>query len=205
MNIYFASDLHFGHANVIKYSNRPFDHVDEMNDTFIKNWNRIVKPNDMVYQLGDFALTNDNEIKSILSSLNGRKKAVFGNHDRSLRKHKDGWVKNFFEEISDMLEVKVEDKDALQGGIQHIVLTHYSMRVWNKSHYGSWNLYGHSHGSLEDPSHMLSMDVGVDATAKRLGCNPENYRPISYEEVKKHMMRKKWKPIDHHGNREESR
>ena len=66
------------------------------------------------------------------------------------------------------------------------------MRVWNKSHYGSWNLYGHSHGSLPDDPHARAIDVGVDC---------HNFAPVSFDEVKVIMERKLWKPIDHHGDR----
>lgn len=65
------------------------------------------------------------------------------------------------------------------------------MRVWNKSHYGAWMLYGHSHGSLIDDPNSLSFDVGVDC---------HNYKPFSFEEVKEIMSHKIWKAIDHHGN-----
>ena len=63
------------------------------------------------------------------------------------------------------------------------------MKVWDHSHYGAWQLYGHSHGTLLDDSDSLSMDCGAD-------CN--NYYPFSYEDVKAHMAKKTFKPVDHH-------
>jgi len=66
------------------------------------------------------------------------------------------------------------------------------MRVWNKSHHGALNLYGHSHGSLPDDPHALAIDVGVDC---------HNFTPISFEQVKKIMSKKTFKPIDHHGEK----
>ena len=71
------------------------------------------------------------------------------------------------------------------------------MRVWNASHYGTWQLYGHSHGDLLDDPALLSIDVGVDAVARRFGTANnllENYRPISYDEVKEIMTLKNWVP-----------
>ncbi len=88
-----------------------------------------------------------------------------------------------------MLEIKVLDND-LSRGYQDIVMLHYSMRVWNKSHHGSWHLYGHSHGTLPDDPNSLSIDVGVDC---------HNYQPISYDEIKSIMSKKEFKPVDHHG------
>lgn len=79
--IYFISDTHFSHTNIIKYCNRPFNNIDEMNNTIIDNWNKVVNDNDIVYHLGDFALYN-NEIKDLVSRLNGKIYLLRGNHDR---------------------------------------------------------------------------------------------------------------------------
>jgi len=79
-NIYFTSDLHLGHKNIIQYCNRPFVSIDEMNKVLIDNWNSVVKSNDTVYQLGDFSF-NKNP-KTYLSQLNGNIIHIWGNHDR---------------------------------------------------------------------------------------------------------------------------
>ena len=55
---YYISDLHFDHTNVIKFDNRPFKDVEEMNNALIHNWNSVVKKNDIVYVLGDFCFGN---------------------------------------------------------------------------------------------------------------------------------------------------
>jgi calcineurin-like phosphoesterase family protein len=78
-------------------------------------------------------------------------------------------------------------------GVKHkIVLCHYAFEVWNKRHFGSWCLHGHSHGTLPSPDHMARYDVGVDNN---------DYFPVSYEQVKFIMTRKVFKPIDHHGTK----
>lgn len=69
--IYFISDTHFCHSNIIKYCDRPFKDVKEMNETIINNWNNIVTNEDIVYHLGDFCLSTDDEIKNIFNRLNG--------------------------------------------------------------------------------------------------------------------------------------
>lgn len=90
--IYYISDTHFYHENIIKYCNRPFNSVDEMNSELIKRWNLVVKPEDEVYHLGDFALCRGELIPLLVSSLNGIKHFVYGNHD-SLGPHgKSDWV-----------------------------------------------------------------------------------------------------------------
>ena len=95
-----------------------------------------------------------------------------------------------FAAVKDYDEIAVKDPDALPHGKRKIVLLHYAMRVWNRSHHGSWHLYGHSHGSLPDDPNSLSFDVGVDCWG---------YAPISYQEVKSVMSGKTFAPIDHHG------
>jgi calcineurin-like phosphoesterase family protein len=157
--IWFTADTHFNHANIIRFSTRPFDNVLEMNETLIDNWNRLVKPIDSVYHLGDFGF---GEIGHIIKRLNGKKYLTWGSHDKSIIPYK-----NLFVEIRQILEV------------ENIILCHYSMRVWARSHYGSWHLYGHSHGKLE--SWGKSFDVGVDCW---------NFKPLSLEQVKKEMNKR---------------
>lgn len=174
MTVFFTSDTHYGHANIIKYCNRPFNSVEHMNNQMIANWNNRVSHDDIVYHVGDFAFMKNH--RSILDRLNGSKHIVLGNHDKGISKD-DGWAS-----ISNYKEITVEG--------QTIILCHYAMRVWNKSHRGSWMLYGHSHGSLPDDKNALSIDVGVDC---------HNYAPISFDEIKRLMSKKTFKPVDHHG------
>ncbi len=169
-NVWFTSDLHLGHANVIKYCNRPFESAEEMNEAIINNFNECVKPEDTVYILGDVALCKADKLNSFLCRMNGHKHLIFGNHDKDIRKEK---FKHHFAWTGDYKEVKVGD--------QKLILMHYAMRTWNKQHRGAWQLYGHSHNNLPDLPTLLSMDVGIDA---------HNYRPISFEEVKVHMEAK---------------
>ncbi|MFA8451198.1 MAG: metallophosphoesterase family protein [Bacteroidales bacterium] len=176
-NIYFTSDHHFGHKNIIKYSNRPFADVEEMNNSLIERWNSKIQKNDKVYHLGDIGFCDTSTLKHIISQLNGKIHLVKGNHDRISSE-----IKNLFEWVKDYHELKLNDVDH-NSGKQLIVLSHYAMRVWNKSHHGSYHLYGHSHGELPDDIHSLSFDVGVDA---------HNYYPLSYQEVKEIMNKKEW-------------
>jgi len=181
--IHFTSDTHYFHKNIIKYCNRPFTDIREMNETLIANHNSVVQPDDIVYHTGDFAFCQPKDAIKILDQLNGKIHLIKGNHDRL-----DNKVAERFESISAYKEIRVPDTDA-KGGEQMIVLLHYAMRIWNKSHHGSWHLYGHSHGSLPDLNDSLSFDCGVDSW---------NYFPVSYEQVKEKMKTKVFVPIDHH-------
>jgi len=213
--VYLTSDSHHGHNNIIKYSNRPFmndyeqgivdqylsdpdneeyesayrllrispETVARHDEALIANWNAKVPQGASVYHLGDFCFDATKAAK-IIDRLNGQIFFIRGNHDKNISQfqNKFGWVK-------DLYELKVSDPDA-KHGTQGIVLCHYAMRVWNKSHHSNWMLHGHSHGSLEDLTNLLSFDVGVDC---------HNYTPLSYNDVKAIMKKKTWKPIDHHG------
>jgi calcineurin-like phosphoesterase family protein len=181
--LWFTSDHHWGHHNIIRFSGRPFANVAAMNEALIANWNRVVGEDDTVYHLGDIFMLPSDEAKQIRDRLHGRICLVRGNHDKTAET-----MKSAFDWIKDYHELKVEDADA-PGGRQHIILCHYAFRVWNKSHHGSWHLYGHSHGSLPDDPHSRSFDVGVD-------CHGST--PMSYTQVKAIMATKQWVPIDHH-------
>ena len=188
-DIHFTSDTHWGHANIIKYSSRPYADVEEMNEALIKNWNEVVKPTDTVWHLGDFAFMQFHKFKSVLWRLNGDIHFVRGNHDKMIDQNKveilrQGKIKT----IQDYAELKV--------GGKFIVLFHYGQRVWNKSHHGSIHLYGHSHGSL--PPHGLSVDVGVDCQEIT-----HEYRPVSLAEVIKYMDGRKSAVVDHHGMKDD--
>lgn len=160
--IWFTSDTHFCHSNIIKYSNRPFQNVVDMNVALIVNWNERVGTDDLIYHLGDFGFGKLNILQDIFDGLNGKKRLILGNHDKVARQLK-GW-----EYINHYDEINIED--------QHIVLFHYAQRVWNRSHYGSIALFGHSHGLM--PGNSQSLDVGVDCW---------NYCPINFVEIQQRL------------------
>lgn len=180
MAIFFTADLHLFHSNCIKYCNRPFANINEMHEVLITNWNSVVTPTDIVYVVGDVAFSkNMSALESIFKRLNGSKILVCGNHDRHMLKYER--FRALFQSIHQLLEIKYNNKS--------ITLCHYAMRVWNKSHHSAYHLYGHSHGSLPDDLHSLSIDVGVDC---------HNYTPISYDQVVEIMSKKQYNPVDNH-------
>lgn len=190
--IYLTSDSHFSHYNIMRYANRPFTSVKEMDDVLINNINKLVKKTDVLYHLGDWSFGNPwhfaNRIDCKMIHL------IRGNHDKFDKK-----AELPFRTISDIKTIKTEiDNQRIE-----IVCCHYAMRVWNKSHHGACHAWGHSHSSLPDDPYSRSMDVGVDNIAKILSSDgilrPENYRPISIVEFMEYMKKKTWKPVDHHG------
>ncbi|MGI4863689.1 MAG: hypothetical protein ACRYFZ_07165 [Janthinobacterium lividum] len=177
--IFFTSDHHFGHRNILNHCNRPFGSVEEMDEELIRRWNEKIQPGDEVYHLGDFALTTNSECGAILDRLHGTKYLLTGNHEGAAlsNKKKFKWVKEYH-------ELKVPDGDCANG-VQRIVLFHYAMRVWRGDYRGTWHLYGHSHGNLPDKADALAFDIGVDC---------HDFYPLSYQEVKTLMQQKSWQP-----------
>lgn len=150
---------HFGHANIIRFCDRPFDNIDDHDEALIANYNECVQHGDDVYHLGDFSFARDPS--SVFYRLNGNKHLIAGNHDwkryRELRKLPWNWIKDTY-----MLRAE---------GVK-IWLSHFAHRAWPNSHHGAIHLYGHSHGSL--PDFGRSTDVGVDACG---------YKPIRLEAI----------------------
>jgi len=170
MTIYFIADTHFGHANVLKHSNRPFDSVEEMDSVMMKNWNARVKPDDEVYILGDFCWHGGEDVAiDLAKSLNGRKYLIKGNHDWKYLKNAQ--YREQFVEVADMMEV-VQDGN-------RIVLCHYPLLEYNGERYGGWHIHGHIHNRKDDTFYYLrnkerSLNAGVEII---------NYMPVTFEEL----------------------
>lgn len=195
MNYFFSSDFHLGHSNIIRYCNRPFKNADEMDSCIINNVNEMVDVDDVLYFLGDFSFKSKNAdaVKKYRDRIFCKKiYFVIGNHDISAT------IRSVFKYYDDLKEVKVLE--------QEMTLCHYAMRVWNKSHFGTWGLFAHSHNSLKEiraDEYVggLALDVGIDSAAyfhNKDEALPENYRPFTFQEIKQIMSWKK-KKIDEHG------
>jgi calcineurin-like phosphoesterase family protein len=177
VTVWFTSDTHFGHANIIRYSERPYASVAEMDEALAASWNAVVRPGDTIWHLGDFAFRHSRPAGSYLERLQGEKHLVWGNHDDAETRGLRGWASS-----APYAELTVEGT--------RLVLFHYAMRVWNRSHRGAVQLYGHSHNSLAGDSQ--SCDVGVD--------NPVwGYRPVSLAEILRFLGTQVERvPVDHH-------
>ena len=176
---WYTGDTHAFHANIIKYSKRPFENAYEMNAVMAANINERVKPNDWLYHLGDWSFGPKSDKIQLKHAFIFRKLIacknvvlIFGNHDH-LRRNKD--FCGLFRQTADILEVKDQIVN------EKIVLCHYGMRVWCASHHGRWHLYGHSHGHLPDIADALCFDVGVDC---------HDYKPLSSHDVAEIMQPK---------------
>ena len=107
-NTFFTADLHLGHTNVIKYCNRPFQTVEEMNEKLIENWNERISDKDEIYVIGDFAFMGTKQTEEVLKRLKGRKYLLRGNHDKNLN---ETMALKYFQWIEDYYLLKVQESD----------------------------------------------------------------------------------------------
>jgi len=159
--IFFTADLHFNHRRIIQYCNRPFETIEEMNETIIINWNSKVKPADLVYVVGDVGF---GKLDKIMRRLNGFKFLIIGSHDKTAVSD----YSDYFVDTTPLHRIRI--------GRQDVILCHYCMRVWPRSHYNSWHLFGHSHNRLQPVG--KSLDVGVDG---------HGFFPWSWQEIRNYM------------------
>ena len=161
VNTWFTSDTHFYHANIIKYCNRPFADVEEMNKALVDNWNSIVGNDDIVWHLGDFALGKKENVLEILPKLNGKINLVMGNHDH----HK----LNFYYDAGFH---RVYDRKVIINDF--VILSHAPLMFLNDN-CPFYNVFGHVHDSaLHQTWTKSSCCVCVER---------HDYKPVSWEEI----------------------
>lgn len=159
MATYIWSDLHLGHTNIIKYCNRPFTSVDEMDNLILSNWRKTVKSGDIIINLGDVKMCskwNQASLKPLIHGLPGHKILVLGNHDRSVPLN--WWRDVGFDEVYPHPIIYRE----------WYILSHEP--VFLNEHLPYINIHGHTHDKSYD--HPSYRNVSVEKT---------NYMPASFE------------------------
>lgn len=166
--IHFISDTHFSHTNIIKYCNRPFNNIDEMNNVIIENWNKIVKEDDIVYHLGDFAFKTC-DIEKIINSLNGKIYLIKGNHDQKSTK--------FYNDIG--LEV-IPTQTKLDE--YKLILSHRPL-MDSQIPKGYINIHGHIHNNLI----QNELDESIYSIGRHINVSVDviDFKPISINKLKK--------------------
>lgn len=192
-NIFFTSDTHIGHVNIIKYCSRPFGNVEDMREGLIERWNSVVKKEDIVYHLGDFSL-QPRHVEGVLSRLNRRELHLYlGNHDKPFHGEKK-WLDQY--KAWGFTTIQWTGRfshDSLK--LPYVNLCHLPYRgagdaggyeKGDEERYpdfrleddGEWLFHGHSHNPSEKRVRHKMIDVGVDAN---------DYTPVSIEQLKEYM------------------
>lgn len=168
--IYFTADLHFGHANLLRYMpERPFAAqgiIKEHDEWLLDLWRSSVDKRDDVYILGDLTFLKAEDARHLLEKLPGRKHLVEGNHDANIRAYH-----NYFTSVHQILDIAVKNARCpfLEQTLR-LTMCHYPMLTWNHKSYGSVMLHGHCHGKLDQVNLMspdLRFDVGIDGALSR--------------------------------------
>jgi len=178
MNLY-ISDLHIGHSNVLRFDNRPFKSVEEMDKKLIENINNVATRADHLYILGDLLWKNTDENFDLLKNVKPNMHLITGNHDRV----NNSQFKKLFEEIVPYKEVK----DIVDGKEYHLILSHYPLAFWNKQHHGTIHLYGHVHNTIEEDIYQSYIDAinnkDIKCSAYNVGCMYWNYTPVTLKQI----------------------
>ena len=167
--IYYISDLHFGHRNVIGMDGRPFETVEQMDETLIRLWNERVTDEDDVYIIGDFAYRNGNTASWYLRQLKGRKRLVIGNHDRLMIQ--DAKAMEYFISVEKM--IRVVDNDRV------VSLCHFPVAEWNGKRHGGYHVHGHLHNRRDEVYEFMSrFEKALNA-----GYMLNGYHPVTLDEL----------------------
>ncbi|MBB5664769.1 calcineurin-like phosphoesterase family protein [Rhizobium leguminosarum] len=156
-NVWFISDTHFGHNNIITYCRPQFSSLSEMEEAIIDNWNAAVKPQDLVYHLGDFAWKTE-DAKRVRPKLNGAIRLIVGNHD----------------DIPSLAAAGIFQRIALwrQFRDEGFTASHIPMRLDQLRH-GTKNLHGHVHGNLE----------GLEGFHRDMSVESIGFTPVHFDDV----------------------
>lgn len=159
MKKWITSDLHFGHANIMKFcpvTRAGFTDTDDMREKMIAEWNRSVAPEDEVFILGDVAFLPADKAIAIMDRLNGTKILIEGNHDRKLLQDAD--FRSCFAEVHQYLRYNHNG--------QIVIMMHYPIWEWDQMHRGAVHFYGHVHGNKTGLEKYRARDVAFDATGR---------------------------------------
>ena len=178
VKIFFTSDTHFGHKNILDFCERPFQNIDEMDEHIIANWNAKVGKDDIVFHLGDFAFATNKRWQELIYRLNGKIYLILGNHDVS--RWPGDYTMNLFERVENQLLLKINNK-------YKVYLNHYPFLCYAGTYRNpedcTIQLHGHVHEWVGDTGKdkdrlkyrfSCQYDVGVDNN---------NFAPVSFDEI----------------------
>lgn len=161
---YYTADPHFGHARIMKFCNRPFASIEEMDGRLLYAMQEVMQPEDDLWIVGDFAFATSDQagrLEAMLASIPGRKHLVRGNHDKPWMLKLTGWASTH-----DMIEI--------QDQRTRLTLCHYPMITFPGARHDGLQLFGHVHGNWRGSRN--SVNVGVDCW---------DYRPVDLTEIKR--------------------
>ena len=172
--LWLTSDLHFGHANIIRYTNRPFTSVEEMDEWLVTTWNETVRPHDTVWVLGDVCMGRIEHSLSLVARLHGTRRLLSGNHDRTFATSgapSARWDAAYRDAGFETIAAGTIELDI--GWTEPVLACHFPYRgdshdgdrflAQRPDDHGRPLVHGHTHGAWRQHESMI--DVGVDTWA----------------------------------------
>lgn len=172
MDVFFTADTHFDHYNIIDYEKRPFTCPLEMTEVLIENWNRVVKPNDLIFHMGDVFICKTKRMYEIAERLNGRKILISGNHDKAISRGKfqklgfDSYKYYFFDAY--LLSHHPQHEAPLRAAIGEKLLR--------------GNVHGHVHSQIQNYDQSIYKCVSVELS---------DYAPLHLDDIHAHFNKKR--------------
>jgi calcineurin-like phosphoesterase family protein len=198
--IWFTSDTHYSHKNLVdscsewtdKGRCRKFRSLSEHDDFIVNSINSLVSYEDTLYHLGDWSFGGFQNIRKFRERINCQTvHLVLGNHDEHVEKNTDS-CRDVFSSVNYYLELKLNG--------HFIILSHWPMKIWNKSHKGSWQLHGHCHNNLQPDEWWTKSKRDERRRTMDVGMDTNDLKPWSFEEIEKIMSKLDKYPsgLDHH-------
>lgn len=173
--LFFTSDPHYGHENILKYCHRPFSSIEEHDEELIRLWNETVPEDGIVFILGDIGFCSETYLKTILNRLNGKIYWIIGNHD--WRRITPG-IMNRFECITQQMVITVDNK--------LVYLNHFPFLCYPDSdRHPVYQFFGHVHSGPLSGSSDISRLVHLNKRQYDVGVDNNEYKPISFQDIMK--------------------
>lgn len=204
-NVFFISDLHYGHKNIIDIDKRPYESIEAMDEYIVQELKTKLRPTDVLFDLGDlfWKSINIKECRDVLDSIPTKNiYKVVGNHDpyKHYIEAPTNSLYDHFLKIGDIFDIRVEYENTEY----EIALSHYPILDWNHMYQGGLHIYGHTHGHTDkwvESGSRLMVDVGFSASlAKEYGSFI-----IPFETILEHFKSKtggisfkEWAQIEYH-------
>ena len=181
--IFLTSDTHFGHSNIIKFCDRPFNNVEEMDYKLIEAWNKKVPQDGLVFHLGDFAWGGYEFWKKIREQLNGDIILIKGNHD--IRNISSTAEQELFQYVTWQMLIEIEGRKVI---LNHFPFLCYA-GVYREPKKLVYSLYGHVHSGPGKKGEDIPRLVHTYPTQYDVGVDNNNYEPISWYEVNEKIQK----------------
>lgn len=180
--VFFTSDTHFNHKNILQLCNRPFNSIEEHDQKLIENWNSVVGVEDTVFHLGDFCFGNAQKWKEIRNQLNGHIILIIGNHD--VKQVSQG-IASLFDYVTMQMRITINGRTVYLNHYPFLTFAHWNTEVYHDN--VSFALNGHVHLRKDDTGFDAQFIKMYKNTQYEVGVDLNNYTPISWKEVNRRI------------------